>query len=179
MLSLDADEELSPELQKSILEVKNNWQADAYEFNRYNNYCGQWIKHCGWYPDRKIRLLEKTKGAWGGTDPHDTIILKPKFSAKKLDGDLLHYSYSSMEEHALRAVKYAKIAAKAMHKRGKKTSILQIIGSPLWRFVQDYFLRLGLLDGFYGFVICVTNAQTAFLKYAFLRDLRAGKSIDG
>ena len=66
ILSLDADEALSDELKKSILEVKKNWKHDGYSMNRLTNYCGQWIYHCGWYPDRKLRLFNSKKGNWGG-----------------------------------------------------------------------------------------------------------------
>ncbi len=178
VLSLDADEALSEELQKSIQWVKSNWEGDAYKFNRFTNYCGKWIKHCGWYPDTKIRLLDKTKGKWGGTNPHDCIeVLDPK-KVKKLEGDLLHYSYSTMEEHILRSTKYAKISAYAMQKQNRKSSVVKMISSASIRFMQDYFIRLGFLDGFYGFIICYTNGYTALLKYAYLRELNAGNKIE-
>ncbi len=178
VLSLDADEALSDELKKSIAHIKNNWQADGYKFNRFTNYCGQWIKHSGWYPDTKIRLLNKNKGSWGGINPHDCIMMEPTATVKKLQGDLLHYSYSSMEEHILRSAKYAKISALAMKKQNKNSSILKMLSSSSFRFIQDYVFKLGFLDGFYGLVICLTNAHTAFLKYAYLRNLNNGKSID-
>ncbi|MTI29248.1 glycosyltransferase family 2 protein, partial [Cytophagales bacterium RKSG123] len=76
VLSLDADEALSPKLKESILKVKENWTADFYSFNRLNNYCGQWIRHSGWYPDKKIRLWDRRKGKWGGKNPHDNVVMK-------------------------------------------------------------------------------------------------------
>ena len=76
VISLDADEALSPELEKSILEVKKNHKYEAYTMNRLTNYCGQWIKHGGWYPDSKIRLWFVNKGQWGGVNPHDTVVLE-------------------------------------------------------------------------------------------------------
>jgi len=178
VLSLDADEALSEELQKSILAVKQNFTADAYMFNRYNNYCGQWINHCGWYPDAKIRLLKKEKGKWGGTNPHDCIEMESKATVEKIKGNLLHYSYSTMEEHILRSMKYAKISALAMHKQNRNASFFKMVSSSCFRFTQDYFFKLGFLDGFYGLVICATNGYTSFLKYAYLRNLNQGKSID-
>jgi len=178
VLSLDADEEVSAELANSILSIKSNWQADAYQFNRFTNYCGQWIKHSGWYPDTKIRLWDKTKGIWGGTNPHDSVELEPSSHIEKLKGDLLHYSYYTMEEHVLRSAKYAKIAAKALFKKGKKSSIFKMISSAGFRFLQDYILRGGFRDGFYGLVICGTSSHTTFLKYAYLRNLNKGKKID-
>ena len=178
VLSLDADEALSAELRKSILEVKQDFAADAYLFNRYNNYCGQWINHCGWYPDAKVRLLKKDLGKWGGTNPHDCIEMQGNTIVKKIEGNLLHYSYSTMEEHILRSMKYAKISAYAMQKQNRKASLLKMVSSSLFRFTQDYFFKLGFLDGFYGLVICATNGFTSFLKYAYLRNLNQGKSIE-
>lgn len=178
VLSLDADEALSPELQKSILAVKKDFDADAYLFNRHNNYCGQWINHCGWYPDAKVRLLKRDMGAWSGTNPHDCIEMNAGTSIKKLDGNLLHYSFSSMEEHITRAMKYAKISAYAMQKQKRHASLFKMVSSSFFRFIQDYIFKRGFLDGFYGLVICSTSAYTSFLKYAYLRNLNQGKNIE-
>lgn len=178
VLSLDADEEVSQELSKSIITAKNNWTENAYSFNRFTNYCGQWIKHSGWYPDTKTRLWDRRIGRWGGTNPHDSVELKEGNKPSKLHGDLLHYSYYTMEEHVLRSTKYAKIAAKALHIQGKKASILKIVIRAGFKFVKDYIFRRGFLDGFYGLVICGTSSHTTFLKYAYLRSLNKGKSIE-
>ena len=178
ILSLDADEALSSDLKKSILKLKNDWQSKAYSFNRFTNYCGQWIKHCGWYPDTKVRLWEKEKGSWGGTNPHDSVELVEGIQATHLKGDLLHYSYYTMEEHVLRSAKYAKISAKALFQQGRTSSVLKIVGSASFRFIQDYLFRGGFRDGFYGLVICGTSSHTTFLKYAYLRSLNKGQDID-
>lgn len=178
VLSLDADEALSSELQQAVVKVKQDWNRDAYRFNRFTNYCGQWIKHSGWYPDTKTRLWDRRKGKWGGTNPHDSVEMENNVRQSHLKGDLLHYSYYTMEEHVLRSAKYAKIAAKAMHAQGRKASMAKMLLSTGFRFVQDYFFRLGFLDGFYGLVICGTSSHTTFLKYAYLRSLNAGNVID-
>lgn len=178
VLSLDADEALSEELKLEIINAKQNHRASAYRFNRFTNYCGQWIKHSGWYPDTKTRLWDRRRGKWGGTNPHDSVELEAEVTPIHLKGDLLHYSYYTMEEHILRSAKYAKISAKAMQAQGRKASILKMLSSAGFRFIQDYFFRLGFLDGFYGLVICGTSSHTTFLKYAYLRSLNAGKNID-
>ena len=178
VLSLDADEALSDELKQQVLSIKSDSQASAYRFNRFTNYCGQWIKHSGWYPDTKTRLWDRRLGRWGGTNPHDSVELNEGTRTVHLKGNLLHYSYYTMEEHVLRSAKYAKISAKAMHAQGRKASMLKMLGSTGFRFIQDYIFRLGFLDGFYGLVICGTSSHTTFLKYAYLRSLNAGKDID-
>ena len=178
VLSLDADEALSEELKAEVLKIKANCMASAYRFNRFTNYCGQWIKHSGWYPDTKTRLWDRRLGRWGGTNPHDSVELQEGTKAVHVKGNLLHYSYYTMEEHVLRSAKYAKISAKAMYAQGRKASMLKMLASTGFRFVQDYILRLGFLDGFYGLVICGTSSHTTFLKYAYLRSLNAGKDID-
>ena len=170
VLSLDADEALSQELKSQISRVKNNWQGPAYKFNRFTNYCGQWIKHCGWYPDTKVRLWDRKKGKWGGLNPHDSVELEPSVTPIHLKGNLLHYSYYSVQEHFERSLKYAKISARAMQQKEKKAGLGKIMSSTIYRFVRDYFIRLGILDGFYGLVICTTNAYTTFAKYVYLRE---------
>jgi len=171
VLSLDADEALSDRLKTSILEAKEEWTADAFKFNRLTNYCGKWIKHGDWYPDTKVRLWNKKEGKWDGLNPHSSVHLNPRTITQHLKGDLLHYSYYSMQEHIERSIKYALISAEALKNQGKRSSLFKIIGSSSLRFLQDYILRLGFLEGVYGLVICTTNAYTTFLKYAYLREL--------
>lgn len=178
ILSLDADEALSDQLRESILELKSNWKSGAYKFNRFTNYCGQWIKHSGWYPDTKIRLWDRKLGLWGGTNPHDSVELIEGIQALHLKGDMLHYSYYTMEEHVLRSAKYAKISAKALYTQGKHSSIVKMITSATFRFIKDYFVRGGFRDGFYGLIICATSSHTTFLKYAYLRNLNKGNIIE-
>jgi glycosyltransferase involved in cell wall biosynthesis len=167
VLSLDADEALDEELKKSILSAKSNLDNySAYSFNRLTNYCGQWIKHCGWYPDKKIRLWDKTKGKWGGLNPHDSVIMNvEKNQIHHLKGDLLHYSYYTIDEHRVQSIKFARISAQADFERGKKTNLLLVYIKPIIKFLGDYFFRLGFLDGKNGYVICKISAHAKYLKY--------------
>ena len=178
VLSLDADEALSDQLKESILECKNNGLDQAYKFNRFTNFCGQWIKHCDWYPDTKVRLWNKNFGHWGGTNPHDSVILSDT-TPKHLKGDILHYSYYTLSEFFERSLKYAKISARAMHEQGRKAPLSKVLGSTLFRFFKDYVIKLGFLDGLNGLIICGTNSHTTFIKYIYLKTLNKGKSIDG
>jgi len=171
ILSLDGDEALSDELKASILETKANWVHDGYYFNRLNNYCGQWIRHSDWYPDRKLRLFRKESGEWKGINPHDTFTLKNGKKAGKLKGNLLHWIFSNYAEHNLKVERFSSIAAKAYFDMGKKSSLWKIFYRPLWAFLKAYFLRLGFLDGLNGFIICVQTYNVTFLKYIKLWEL--------
>ena len=172
VLSLDADEALSDTLRQSVLQVKKAAEiADAYTMNRLTNYCGQWIHHSGWYPDRKLRLFDKRLGQWGGTNPHDKVLMSTGARTVFLQGDLLHYSYYTETEHLERARKYADIAAKAMQAQGRKASWLQVIFSPALKFLRNYVLKLGVLDGRAGFRICYIAALETYWKYRKLLTL--------
>lgn len=171
ILSLDADELPDKIMKDSILAVKENWTHDAYSFNRLNNYCGKWVKHCGWYPDKKLRLWDSTKGAWGGVNPHDTYILKPGATRAHLKGDILHYSFYTVSQHMLQINKFTDISSLAAFKKGKKSGFFKIYINPKWKFIRDYIFKLGFLDGYYGWVICKTSAHAKFLKYVKLREL--------
>jgi glycosyltransferase involved in cell wall biosynthesis len=166
ILGMDADEVLSDELRNSILAVKVNWgDCDGYAFNRLNNYCGKWIRYGGWYPDRKIRLWDRTKGTWGGTDPHDSVRIA-RNRLVRLKGDLLHYAYFTVDEHLLQMYKFGAIAARAKYEKGEKpVFVIHVLLNPLFKFVKKYFLQLGFLDGYYGLIFCATTSSLNFFKY--------------
>ena len=175
VLSIDADEELSDELIESIKEVKNNWTHDGYYFNRLTNYCGKWIKHCGWYPDQKLRLWDSRKGSWQGENPHDKYALKPGSTQKHLKGDLFHYCFYTMEQHMDQINKFSSIKAMVAYNKGKKSSCLKMYINPIFKFVKDFYFKRGFLDGYYGYVICRNSAHSNFLKYAKLKMLYKNK----
>jgi glycosyltransferase involved in cell wall biosynthesis len=166
ILSLDADEALSDELKASILSVKNSWGAtDGYAFNRRNNYCGKWIRFCGWYPDRKIRLWDRRAGHWTGTDPHDQVAIESN-KVSRLNGDILHFAYFTVDEHLKQMYTFAEVAAKAKFEKGVKPNfVIHVVLNPMFKFFRKYILQLGFLDGYYGFVFCATTALLNFYKY--------------
>ena len=172
VLSLDADEALSYELKSSLLEVKGNWTHDAYYFNRLTSYCGKWIRHTTWYPSRKLRLWDSRKGCWGGINPHDKFVLGPRSTKKFLKGNLLHHSYYTISEHQAQINSFSSIMAQSYHQQGRKAHMMIVFLAPLWRFIRDYVLKLGILDGFYGLVISVNSSHEVFLKYVKLRNIR-------
>jgi len=172
ILSLDADEALSEDLQDSILMVKSEWKCDGYYMNRLTNYCGKWIRHCGWYPDRKLRLWDSRKGKWGGINPHDKFELMEGVKISNLNGNLLHYSFYSIKDHIEQVNKFTDISSNALFVKGQKSGWRKIIFSPIAKFVRNYFFKLGFLDGYYGFIICIISAHATFLKYVKLRTLK-------
>ncbi|PKP11802.1 MAG: glycosyltransferase family 2 protein [Bacteroidetes bacterium HGW-Bacteroidetes-4] len=177
ILSIDADEELSEQLLASIKKVKENFTADAYEFNRLNNYCGKWIKHSGWYPDRKLRLYDRTKGHWGGVKIHEKIEMQAGTSTAFLNGNLLHYSYTSVQDHISQANRFSTLGAESSINKGRKANLIKVVLFPFWRFIRNYLLKLGFLDGYYGFVVCIIISHENFLKYVKMLELQKNKNV--
>lgn len=171
-LSLDSDEALSPTLRDTLISLKQNGlnPSAAYRFNRLTNFCGHWIHHCGWYPDAKTRLWPTGQAQWTGTI-HEQLILHGNLQTIPLIGDLLHYSYYTVDDLALRQPPYYQLAASQAHAAGKQASMAAIVLKPLWTFLRDYLLRLGLLDGHAGYILCRMNAHYTFMKYTTLRQL--------
>ncbi|MEP6746312.1 MAG: glycosyltransferase family 2 protein [Bacteroidota bacterium] len=172
ILSLDADEALDKVLVSAILAEKNNFSAGAYCMSRCTNYCGKYVRYGTWYPDRKIRLFNRHIASWGGDDPHEKIELKKNIQVPRLKGDILHYSFDTIAAHIKKCDKYSSLSAEAMYARGVKSKWIKILLNPLWAFFYAYFMRLGFLDGFYGFVIAMNSAHATFLKYAKLYQLQ-------
>jgi glycosyltransferase involved in cell wall biosynthesis len=172
VLSLDADEELGSELIDSIRrEKQKGFSIDGYTMNRLNNYCGAWIRHGDYYPDRKLRLWNHLKGAWGGENPHDKVILAASGSVMQLTGNLHHYSFASITSHWMQMRKFSTIAASAMYRKSKKAGPLKPVLTAAWTFLRGYIFKAGFLDGKYGFTIARINAWYSWSKYHQLREL--------
>lgn len=174
ILALDADERLSGRAVELIKEIKlKGAGAKAYSLNRLNNYCGKWIRHCGWYPEKKVRLWDKRYGRLGGVNPHDSVIMDKEQPVGHINADILHYSYRNISSHIKQMDKFSSIAAEENFKLGKRANvIIHLVLYPFWIFLKMYFVKLGFLDGFYGFMISVNGAYYRFLKYAKLINLK-------
>jgi (heptosyl)LPS beta-1,4-glucosyltransferase len=171
ILSIDADEALSPELAESIAKMKEaDEEKVVYSFNRMTSYCGTWIKHCGWYPDRKVRIFNRLGVKWQG-EVHETLSIPANFQEIRLEGDLLHYSFASKEELIAQTQKYALIGAKEKFEAGAKVVVWDKYLRAAFRFFKDYFLKTGFLQWPYGFTICRINAWGAYIKYRELERL--------
>lgn len=173
ILSMDADEALSDELKKSILKIKETETPDnhVFSFNRLNNYCGKWIHHSGFYPDKKIRIWNRNMGKWEGI-VHEIIKFTSKMKEIHLKGDLLHFSYSKPEDFEKQVFKFAEMRAQHYYDKGKKNAGLLSVVSPVFFFVKHYFVRLGFLDGKEGYTMCLVAAKATKHKYETLKKLK-------
>ena len=167
---LDADERLSEELKENIKKTKEKGtNKDGFLIARKSFYLGKWIKHSGWYPERRIRFFKKSKGKFYGRFVHEGLSFKGE--SEILKGDILHFSYKNISDHIDRINKYSLLAAKRKKEEGKRFSFLKLVFSPITRFITHYFIRLGFMDGFQGILIAVFSAFYVFLREVKLREI--------
>jgi glycosyltransferase involved in cell wall biosynthesis len=172
VLSVDADEVVTPELLARIREV---WPGErerysGFTVNRLSRFSGRWIRHCGWYPDRKLRLFRRSKGRWEGQDLHEKVRLDGP--VMDLDADLLHYTYENLSENVRKIQNYSTIFARAQHDRGRRASLWDLLARPPAKFLKAYLLKGGFLDGRHGLILSLTATFYVFLKYAKLWELQ-------
>ena len=169
LLNLDADEVVTPTLQQEIAAAIGQTRPDeAYEFPRCTFYCGRWIRHGDWYPDRVLRLWRRGAARWAGEEPHAYLAVTGQIG--RLRSDLLHYSNESIARHVAKIVPYQAGFVKRRLAAGKPAGFWELALRPPWRFVRAYFLRLGFLDGWQGFYIAGLNAFSSLTRYALLRE---------
>lgn len=173
ILSIDADEALSEELRKSLQIAKQKGLAGTYTMNRLTNYCGSWIRHTSWYPDTKLRLWNRKEGQWQGTI-HETIVFDILPANTHLTGDILHYSYYTVKEHIEQTHRFTDMSAEEMYAQRKPFKWHKLFLSPIARFIKDYIIHAGFLDGYAGFTVSRINAYAAYLKYAKYKKLLHG-----
>ena len=178
LLNIDADERVDEVLRNSILtEKEKGFPLKGYTMNRLNNYCGKWIRHGEYYPDRKLRLYHKNAGRVEGSNPHEWVQLNENYPTKRLEGDLLHYSFRTFSEHVAKMNHFSSVAAYTLFAKGRKPSYSKPILSSFWTFFNGLIVRRGFLDGYYGYVIARNHAMYSFYKYAKLNELHKGKPI--
>ena len=169
VFALDADEEVSEALRERILEAIGRGECEGYFVRRRVFYLGQWIDHCGWYPEYKLRLFRRERGRWGGMNPHDRVILEGRTGVLK--GDLYHYPYKDVSDHWETMGRYATTAAEEMVRRGRRFRWWDLLVRPPARFGKMYVLKRGFLDGGVGLVVSLLGAVSVVLKYARLWEL--------
>lgn len=172
ILSIDADEQVSAELAREIEVVRRKGtQHDGFDFPRLARYRGVWIRHSGWYPDRKVRLYRRAAARWVGDYVHESVQVEG--SVGRLDGDLLHYTCNSAAEHLQTIERYTDLAARELHDSGGRAPRHRLIAAPTAAFLRSFLWKLGFLDGAAGFAIARMAALYAYKKYAKARRLAA------
>ncbi len=176
ILSLDADEELDGPAQAAIQAWKKSEPGAAgYRLARRAQYLGRWILHSGWYPDYKVRLFDRRQANWRGSYVHESVVVKGPVAT--LEGEILHYTCASLEEHRQRIEFYTYLAAKEMHDHQERVSLFRRALGPPWIFFHTYILRLGVLDGIPGFWIARMAARYVRRKYAKVRAMEKGSRV--
>jgi len=165
ILSLDADERISIELANEIAQWKRSAQGAGGSMPRRAFYFGAWIRHSGWYPDRKMRLYDRRRAQWTGDFVHEAMNVDGPVVAFK--GDLLHFPYQDWPDHLSRIDRYTQLAAEAARKSGKRGNYLRLLFGPPLSFLRTFVIRAGFLDGWRGVLIAAAGA-----RYIFLRELR-------
>jgi glycosyltransferase involved in cell wall biosynthesis len=174
ILSLDADESLSEALEAEIWHLKKNGPSyDAYTMPRMAQYLGRWIRHSGWYPDRKIRLYDRRKATWVGEYVHESVKVDGRLG--HLQSNLLHFTCNSLSEHLKTMDQYTTLAAQQLLANGERVTWARLLGEPPWTFFRTYVLKLGFLDGVEGLAIANMAALYNFLRFAKARFMSPGK----
>jgi glycosyltransferase involved in cell wall biosynthesis len=169
VLSLDADERVTPELRAQLGGAMEVADKEGFYLPRLSQFCGIFIRHSGWYPDYVLRLFKNGKGRFSDDLVHESVILQGR--AGKLTSPLLHYSYLTEADVQRKTEQYASAAAQQMFARGKTANSMDAPVRAAWAFLRTYCLRLGFLDGLAGFNVARMNARTTYLKYEKLRAL--------
>ncbi|HUW25624.1 MAG TPA: glycosyltransferase family 2 protein [Gallionella sp.] len=165
VLSIDADERVTPGLRAAIEAVLRS-DADtcsAYRVSRLSSYCGRFMRHSGWYPDRIVRLLRRGTAHFSDDLVHERLLVEGGIG--QLDGELLHYAFDNMEEVLHKIDRYSTAGAQMLHRRGRKVTLGGAVLRGLWSFVRTYVLRRGFLDGREGFMLAISNAEGTYYRY--------------
>jgi glycosyltransferase involved in cell wall biosynthesis len=163
VLSIDADERVTPELATAIKAALTDAGADGFEFPRMSSFCGRPMRHSGWYPDYVLRLFRRGKASFDNVPVHERVICDG--TIKRLDQILIHHPVQKLEDALSRMDRYSTASADALVAAGRKVSFLAGIGHGLYAFLRTYVLRLGFLDGAEGFLLAVANAEGSYYRY--------------
>ena len=169
VLSIDADEEISPALKSEILQAMQQTHAQGFEIPRLSSYCGRQMKHGGWWPDYVLRLFRREAGQFSEDVVHEHIRVKGEI--KRLDNPILHEAFINPEEVLHKINSYSSLGAEKMFKKNQKSSLGLALAKGLWTFIRTYFLKAGIMDGPEGLMLAISNAEGSYYKYLKLREL--------
>jgi glycosyltransferase involved in cell wall biosynthesis len=169
ILSLDADEALSPELRTEILARFATLNPETgYEFPRRSFHLGRWIHHGGWYPDYQLRLFHRQHSDWSQASLHEKVQVKSK---ARFQSDLLHWVFKDLSHQVITNDRYSGLGATNLRARGRRFSLLKLVYKPWVKFIECYIVKLGFLDGLPGFIIAVGAGYSIFLRHAKLWEM--------
>jgi glycosyltransferase involved in cell wall biosynthesis len=165
VLSIDADERVSAALAHEIQTVVASLTVSAFEIPRVTQFCGQWIRHCGWTPDYVLRLFRRGSAQFSNDLVHERVVLESNVKLGRLRETLLHFSYPTPSNYWRKLEQYSQAWAEQRYANGQQSSMVRAGLAGVVAFVRTYFFRLGFLDGAMGFAVCTMQAQAAFGKY--------------
>jgi glycosyltransferase involved in cell wall biosynthesis len=179
IFNIDADERITPEGQREIVETLAAPVADAYEVARKNFFLGKWMRHGGWYPDEVVRLYRKDKGSYGGINPHAGVVVVSG-RIERLRTPLNHYTYSSFTHYISKQYPYCDAAARDLAQRGELPGVpsVQIFTKTLWKFIEVYVIKRGFLDGTHGLVAAFGSTFAAYMKQARLWEISSERRLE-
>ena len=164
MLSIDADERISYDLQTEIKRViQMPARFDAYTMPRRSNYCGRYMKHSGWWPDRVVRLFRRGKASFSDDLVHERIVVAGKTG--KLREPIIHESLLTLEQILNTMNSYSTASAKMLAEEKQQAGLCKAVMHGMWTFIRTYFLRAGFLDGKEGFMLAISNAEGTYYRY--------------
>lgn len=172
ILSVDADEKPDEKLKSEILSLKKAGFNGSYSVSRKNYYGNYWVRHCGWYPDKKIRIFNKYESKWTGDFVHETLKTPRNGTVYELKGNIEHYTISDNKHHLQTIHKYAKLAAQNAINNNKSLSLWWAIRSYITTFIKIYFIKKGILDGVIGLRIAINSGYSKWLRYKYYNNLK-------
>ena len=169
VLSLDADEAISPELAEEIQKIFSNLEPEVgYLIPRKSYHLGRWIGYGGWYPDYQLRLFNKDKSQWNAAALHEKVEVKER---KRLKSPLLHWVFDDLSDQVITNDRYSSLGAKQLHESGKGFSYFKLFTKPVSKFIECYLFKRGFMDGIPGFIIAVGASYSIFLRFAKLWEI--------
>ncbi len=163
ILSIDADEIVTPKLQQEIQQAVCSEQVNGFECPRLSSYCGQPIHHSGWWPDYVPRLFRRGKGSFSNHSVHERLEIDGP--TQKLKHPLIHHSFDTLEQVLDKVNHYSTLGAEQLYNEGRGSSLTKALTKGLWSFIRTYLLRGGILDGSKGLMLAISNAEGTYYKY--------------
>lgn len=174
VLSIDADEEVTPALANEIRHTLQHPGAAGYTLSRQSSYCGRFMRHSGWWPDPVLRLFKRDAGAFTDARVHERVVVQGQILP--LHETLLHHSYRSLDQVLHKVNHYSHEGALALQTKGRRAGLSTAIGHGLWSFVRTYIFKRGFLDGREGFILAVSNAEGTYYRYLKLMYLNESRT---